>query len=57
MKDIEAHIDAIERVGDAEGLAITEAEKSIPLREQGDGEQQGYAGADDREGALQRERN
>ena len=56
MEDIEADVDAIERIGDAERLAVAEAKICIPLREQGDGEQQGYSGADDREGAFQQQR-
>ena len=38
MEDIEAHVDAIERIGKSEGLAISETQKRIPLPRQGDRE-------------------
>ena len=49
MKDIEADVDAIERIEHAKGLAIAEAQVGVPLREHGNSEQRGHCRADEYE--------
>src|SRR5580704_9270185 len=56
MKEIEPDIDPEERIGHAEGRAVTKAQVGIPFGVEANRKEQGDAGTDEEDGELQKPR-